>query len=289
MAPTPNVIPRAFVAGWPVAHSLSPILHGHWLKRYRIDGSYEAVPVEPGRIAEFLAGLADSGYCGGNITIPHKEAAFAVAARLTPAATAIGAVNTVWLESGILRGDNTDAYGFSANLDAQAPQWRNRTGRSLILGAGGAARAIVFALRQTGFDDIVIVNRTRERAGTLAEEFGAPCRVADWDNAAALLRDADLLVNTTSLGMTGQPLLSLALDDAPAHLVVADIVYMPLETDLLVDARARGLTAVDGLGMLLHQAVPGFERWFKKKPVVDETLRAVMLEAAAKRHKDHRG
>jgi shikimate dehydrogenase len=265
---------RAFVAGHPIAHSRSPLIHGHWLSLHGLAGTYGRIDVEPARFALFLGGLEANGLAGGNVTIPHKEAAFALVERRGAAAQAIGAVNTVWLEDGQLVGDNTDAYGFAANLDAEAPGWRDADS-ALVLGAGGAARAIVHALKQAGIARIVIANRTEERASALADGFGVES--VPWSHIADELRRADLLVNTTSLGMAGKGELAIDLASLGDTAIVTDIVYVPLETPLLAAARARGLRTVDGLGMLLHQAVPGFERWFGVRPQVDDALRSLIL------------
>ena len=265
---------RAFVAGHPIAHSRSPLIHGHWLSLHGLAGTYERIDVEPARFAAFLGSLEANGLAGGNVTIPHKEAAFALVERRGAAAQAIGAVNTVWLEDGQLVGDNTDAYGFAANLDAEAPSWRDADS-ALVLGAGGAARAIGHALKQAGIARIVIANRTEERASALADGFGVES--VPWVRIADELRRADLLVNTTSLGMAGKGELAIELASLPDTAIVTDIVYVPLETPLLAAARARGLRTVDGLGMLLHQAVPGFERWFGVRPQVDDALRSLIL------------
>lgn len=265
-------IARAFVVGHPIAHSRSPLIHGYWLETLGIPGSYERIDVHPDSIGRFLAGLPRSGFAGGNVTIPHKEAAHRAADRLDEAAELIGAANTLWLEEGRLAAGNTDAYGFAANLDAEAPHWRK--GRTaLVLGAGGAARAVLFALKEAGFGDIRLVNRTLSRARELADRFGAGISAHGWEAAGALAADADILVNTTSLGMGGEgaPPVEVAL--LPDGAIVTDIVYVPLETPLLAAARGRGLRAVDGLGMLLHQAAPGFERWFGTRPEVTPALR----------------
>ena len=263
---------KAFVVGHPIAHSRSPLIHGHWLETLGLEGSYERIDVHPDAIEAFLRGLPRSGFVGGNVTIPHKEAALKAADRLDEAAELIGAANTLWLEEGKLCAGNTDAHGFAANLDALAPQWRQ--GRTaLVLGAGGAARAILFALKQAGFTDIRIVNRTVERARELADRFGANVSAHGWEAVDALAADADLVVNTTSLGMGGAGGSPLDVEPLPDTAIVTDIVYVPLETPLLAAARRRGLVAVDGLGMLLHQAVPGFARWFGVRPEVTPALR----------------
>jgi shikimate dehydrogenase len=264
---------RAFVCGHPIAHSRSPIIHGHWLEELGIAGSYERIDIAPGDFPDFLSRIGQNGFAGGNVTIPHKEAAFRGVEKRDRDAEAIGAVNTVWFDpDGVLCGGNTDAYGFAANLDDEAPQWREGR-RAVVLGAGGAARAVIHALKECGYRDIRLVNRSLPRARELAAHFQPGVSVHGWDDVAGLLGGADLLVNTSSLGMQGAPELDIALDPLPAHAVVADIVYVPLETPLLKNAKARGLATAEGLGMLLHQAVPGFERWFGARPTVSEALR----------------
>lgn len=267
---------KAFVTGHPIAHSRSPKIHGHWLAKYGIDGSYRAIDVAPADFAAFLASLGEKGFRGGNVTIPHKEAAFAGVARRDHAADEIGAVNTLWLEDGVLWGGNTDGHGFAANLDDYAPGWA-ANGPAVVLGAGGASRAVIHALKERGVSDIRIVNRTLARARELRDRFGAGVSAHGADAVAGLLGDAGLLVNTTALGMHGNEGLSADPAGLPDHAVVTDIVYVPLETPLLAAARARGLKTVDGLGMLLHQAVPGFERWFGKRPEVTPELRRMIV------------
>ena len=267
---------RACVIGHPVAHSRSPLIHRHWLESYGIDGDYLREDVAPEAIDRFLDRLGDT-YVGANVTIPHKEAAFRKLKRPDAVATALGAANTLWLENGDLCGSNTDAYGFLAHLDESLPGWDQRTPTALVLGAGGAARGIVYALASRNVGRIVIANRTRARAEALARHFGAKCAVWDWASLPARLAEADLFVNATSLGMKGQPPLALNLDQLKKSAAVYDIVYVPLETGLLAAARGRGHPAVDGLGMLLHQAVPGFERWFGVRPEVTPKLRALLL------------
>ena len=264
---------RAFVCGHPIAHSRSPLIHGYWLKELGLSGSYERIDVAPNDFPAFLASIRQQGFVGGNITLPHKEAAFRVVEKRDRDAEAVGAVNTVWFDSGgALCGGNTDAYGFTANLDETAPQWRKGR-KAVVLGAGGAARAVIHALQEHGYGDIRLVNRTIARAEELAGRFGEGLSVHDWHALNELLGDADLLVNTSSLGMKGAPELEVRLDPLPTHAVVADIVYVPLETALLTAAKARGLATVGGLDMLLHQAVPGFERWFGQRPNVSKGLR----------------
>lgn len=269
---------RAFVAGHPITHSRSPKIHSYWLKQYAVTGSYEPVDLAPDAFAGFLRDIARHGFRGGNITIPHKETAFALVARRDDAAEEIGAVNTVWLEGDVLHGGNTDAHGFAANLDEAAPGWA-QNGPALVLGAGGAARAVIHALKKRGIADIRIVNRTPARARELAHRFGAGVSAHETAATDELLADAGLLVNTTSLGMSGHDGGGLAAEPRhlPAHAIVTDIVYVPMETPLLAAARRHGLRTVDGLGMLLHQAVPGFERWFGVRPEVTPELRQIIV------------
>ncbi|PWL19556.1 shikimate dehydrogenase [Falsochrobactrum shanghaiense] len=270
---------RAFVTGFPIKHSRSPLIHGFWLKEHGINGTYEAIEVAPDAFSSFLQSFPGKGFAGGNVTIPHKEAAFAAAQSHDAAATAIGAVNTLWLEKGVLCGGNTDAYGFAANLDSGAPGWDNADS-ALVLGAGGAGRAIVHALQSRGFSSIAIVNRTLSRAGDLAAHFGAGVSAHGWEEAQALVRQAGLIVNTTSLGMSGHGEAEdfpLDLSNAQKAAVATDIVYVPLKTPFLAKAQGAGLKTVDGLGMLLHQAVPGFERWFGTRPQVTAALREHIL------------
>lgn len=267
---------RAFVTGHPIAHSRSPKIHRYWLEEYGIDGSYQAIDVRPEDFAAFMKSLGENGYRGGNVTIPHKEAAYALVERRDEAAEAIGAVNTLWLEDGVLWGGNTDALGFAGNLDEHAPGWA-ANGPAVVLGAGGASRAVIYALKDRGLNDIRIVNRTLARAEELADRFGAGVSAHGAGAVGELLSDAGLLVNTTALGMHGNEILAADPAGLPGHAIVTDIVYVPLETPLLAAARARGLKTVDGLGMLLHQAVPGFERWFGKRPQVTPQLRRMIV------------
>jgi shikimate dehydrogenase len=265
----------AAVIGWPVAHSRSPRLHGHWLQRYAIDGAYVPLAVRPQVFTRALQALADLGFAGANVTLPHKEAALATADEVSPRARAIGAANTIVVRGGRLLADNTDGYGFLENLRQSAPAWHPAAGPAVVLGAGGAARAVVHALLEAGVAELRLANRTRSRAETLAQSF-AGVRVFDWGDAR-VLEDAALLANSTSLGMSGQPPLEIALDRLPPAALVTDLVYSPLETALLSSARARGNATVDGLGMLLHQARPGFAAWFGREPEVDEALRRAVL------------
>ncbi|WP_395696951.1 shikimate dehydrogenase [Methylocella sp.] len=271
MSAAPSEGPRAFVAGWPAAHSRSPLIHSYWLRENGLPGSYVARAVPPPDFPGFLEGLAAEGFVGGNVTLPLKEQAFALAAERTATAQAIGAANTVWLEDGRLIADNTDAEGFLGALDEEAPGWERAPGCALVLGAGGAARAVVAALASRG-REIVVLNRTRERAERLAGGFRG-ATAADWREAPGLLARAAILVNTTSLGMHGQPELDIDLSPLPPEAVVDDIVYYPLETRLIAQARARGLRVAPGLGMLLHQAVPAFARFFGVRPSVSAGLR----------------
>jgi shikimate dehydrogenase len=268
--------PRAAcVIGWPVEHSRSPLIHNYWLKRYNIDGEYRREAVRKEDFAAFVGTLAARGYVGANVTVPHKEAAFALS-QPDAQARAVGAVNTLWLEDDVLRSTNTDVEGFLDNLDACAPRWDRDAGKALVLGAGGAARAVIHGLSSRGVDRIVVANRTASRAEALQASFGKRVQVADWARLEAELADTALLVNTTTLGMHGQPALALDLTRLQSHAIVADIVYVPVATPLLAAARARGLVTADGLGMLLHQAVRGFALWFGKTPVVTGELRALV-------------
>jgi shikimate dehydrogenase len=264
----------ACVVGWPIAHSRSPLIHNYWLKRYGIAGEYRREAVPPQEFAAFVHSLAARGYVGANVTVPHKEAALALT-RPDDRAQAVGAANTLWLDGDILRSTNTDVEGFLDNLDANAPQWDRGLANAVVLGAGGAAHAVVYGLIGRGVGRIIIVNRTRSRAEVLRERFGSRVHVAEWGDAA-VWADAGLLVNATTLGMAGQPELPIDVKRLPGHAVVADLVYVPLRTPLLRAAREHGLRAADGLGMLLHQAVRGFALWFGKTPEVAAELRALV-------------
>lgn len=266
------------VIGHPVAHSRSPLIHGYWIAEHGIDGTYGRRDVPPEEIAGFLADFSAGGLVGANVTVPHKEAAFAAAVERDPVAEALGAVNTLWLEDGRLHGANTDVHGFLANLDAAEPEWDRALDEAVVLGAGGAARAIVYGLISRGIGRVTVANRTLSRAEALRGQFGDKVLPVDWRDLAGTLPGARLLVNTTSLGMKGQPPLDIDLSLLSPDAVVTDAVYVPLETPLLRAARARGLAAVDGLGMLLHQAVPGFARWFGVTPQVTPALRALAVE-----------
>ncbi|HET6377847.1 MAG TPA: shikimate dehydrogenase [Methylocella sp.] len=268
--------PRACVIGWPAAHSRSPLIHRFWLEKLKIAGTYELAAIPPGEFDRFIENLAQAGYKGANVTLPHKRRAFELCAGTTETARRLGAVNTLWLEGGRLLGDNTDVPGFLAALDQEAPGWDAAGGKAVILGAGGAARAVLFGLISRGIEEIVLVNRTLERAAALARDFGPQARAADFSRLPEALTSASLLVNTTLLGMQGQPPLDIDLSPLPKGAVVNDIVYVPAETALLKAAAARGLRTVRGVGMLLHQAVPGFERWFGVKPSVTAELRRLV-------------
>jgi shikimate dehydrogenase len=263
---------KACVIGWPISHSRSPLIHGYWLKHYGIDGIYERIAVPPAKLSTFLKSLADKGYAGCNVTLPHKEGAFRSVRIADDATLRLRVVNTVFHRDGELWGTSTDGEGFLANLTAHLPDWRADNRTVVVLGAGGAARAIVGALLDAGSRRLLVANRTLARAEELRRDFGSRVEPHDWSDVGRLLEDADLLVNTTSLGMTGQPQLTLDLTHLPRSSIVTDIVYTPLETDLLVRSRARGNIAVPGLGMLLHQAVRGFELWFDRRPEVTAEL-----------------
>jgi shikimate dehydrogenase len=263
---------RACVIGWPIEHSRSPAIHGYWLNRYGIDGSYTKEAVQPGKLEGFLSLLATSGYRGCNVTIPHKEAALKLADEPDVTATAIGAANTLWLDEGRLFATNTDAYGYMTYLGARAPGWQRRDAPVAILGAGGAARAIIYGFLEEGVGEIRLMNRTRDRAEALARDFGPRVKVRDWSERSDAARDAAVLVNTTALGLNGDGVLGIDFAGFHSECVVSDIVYVPLETALIRDARRNGLRTVDGLGMLLHQAVPGFEKWFGVRPEVTPEL-----------------
>lgn len=275
---------RAGVMGWPVEHSRSPVLHGFWLKQYKIEGEYLLLPVPPAELARALRGLAAQGFAGCSVTLPHKEAALALVDRVDAAARRIGAVNAITVAAdGTLDGRNTDVFGFHANLAAAVPGWDASAGPAVVLGAGGAARAVVAALLDHGAPEIRLLNRHRARAEALAAALGGPIETIAWEKRADALAGAALLVNATSLGMVGQPPLDLALDALPATAVVNDIVYVPLATPLLQAARRRGNPAVDGLGMLLQLARPSFATWFGIMPEVTPALRAAVVSTLGAR------
>lgn len=272
-------IPLAGVIGCPIAHSKSPRMHKHWLQRYGLPGDYVPLHVEPADLETVIRAMPKMGFVGANITIPHKVAVMQIADQISDRATLIGAANTlIFMADGRIYADNTDGYGFMANLRQNAPDWDPTSGPAAVLGAGGAARAVIVALADAGVSEIFLSNRTRAKADALRTEFGTRIRVVDWVQASNMLEGAATVVNTTSLGMVGQPALRVPLDGLRAGTLVTDLVYNPLRTDLLTDAHARGCVTVDGLGMLLHQGVPGFERWFGVRPQVDADLRRVVLE-----------
>lgn len=284
----PGAARRACIMGQPVAQSRSPMIHGYWIKQLGVDGAYDFKELSPAEFPAFIAALGSNGYVGGNVTAPHKEAAFRGVAKRDAAAEAIGAVNVIWVENGVLMGGNSDTHGFIAHLDEAAPGWQlpavaagaaGAVTRAVVLGAGGAARAAVYALVQRGVA-VAIVNRTRARADQLAAHFGAlpgaKVQGHDWSELPGLLKDADVLVNCTACGMTGKPPLALDLAPLKPSAVVYDAVYVPLETALLAQARKQGLRVVDGLGMLLHQAGYGFQKWFGVKTSLTPGLRALV-------------
>jgi shikimate dehydrogenase len=275
---------KACVIGHPIGHSRSPLIHGHWLKTHGIDGSYTREDVTPAGFAEFIHKMPEDGFVGGNATLPHKQALLTIANERTPAADAIGAANAFWFADGRICCDNTDVTGFLANLDHGAPGWDKHIETALVLGAGGASRGIIYGLIQRGIARVLVANRTRANAEKLERDFGGAIVPIDWRDAARFTPDADLLVNTTSLGMEGQGLLDMELRDLPPHAVVTDAIYAPLETDLLVRARLRGLVTVGGLGMLLHQAVPGFARWFGVVPEVTADLHDLVAADITREH-----
>jgi shikimate dehydrogenase len=268
--------PRAAcLIGWPAAHSRSPLIHHYWLRTLGIEGGYNIEAVPPEGFAEFVLHLSTHGFVGANVTIPHKERALALS-KPDARALRVGAANTLWYEGGELRSTNTDIEGFINNLDACAPGW-DTASDALVLGAGGASRAVVFGLIERGIQRVHLANRTMERARALADQFGANVHPVGWEAIGDLLPRAGLLVNTTSLGMHGQPALELDTGRLPPHAVVADLVYVPLVTSLLATARGHGLKTADGLGMLLHQAVRGFELWFGRRPEVTSELRDLVV------------
>lgn len=271
-------IPLAGVLGQPIAHSKSPRIHRHWLNTHGINGHYIPMEVNSADLETVIRTLPKMGFVGVNVTIPHKEAALAIADQASDRATLIGAANTLtFLPDGKIYADNTDGYGFINNLQQGAEDWDPKAGPAAILGAGGASRAVIATLLDAGVPEIMLTNRTRDRAERLREEFGTRIRVFDWVQAGNLMDDAKLVVNTTSLGMVGKPELRVPLDGLNPGTVVTDLIYAPLKTRLLATAEEAGCSVVDGLGMLLHQAVPGFERWFGQRPEVDNATRAAAL------------
>ena len=273
-------IPLAGVIGHPIAHSRSPALHGFWLRRYGVKGHYIPMDVAPADLEATLRFLPKIGFVGVNVTIPHKEAILKIADVITDRAALIGAANTlIFRKDGKIHADNTDGAGFIANLRQNAPQWNPTSGPAVVLGAGGAARAVVAALIEVGVPEIRIANRTRPRADALRSDFGAKLTVHEWVHAGNMLEGAATVINTTSLGMAGKAELRVPMDGLEPGAVVNDLVYNPLKTQFLLEAERRGATIVDGLGMLLHQAAPGFERWFGPTPQVDEETRQAVLSS----------
>jgi shikimate dehydrogenase len=275
---TTNGAIKAGVMGWPISHSLSPRLHGFWLKQYGINGTYELIAVEPKNFDQKLRTLLEVGFAGVNVTVPHKEAAVRAVDEVDDHASRIGAINTIVFDKkGRMLGRNTDGFGFIENLKARSPDWNPQTGPVVVLGAGGACRAIVAALVDAGVPEIRLVNRTKSRTLEVARDIGGNISAILWEQREAALENSALLVNTTVLGMVGKPSLKLSLEKLPSNALVTDIVYAPMETILLKNAKARGNPVVDGLGMLLHQGRPGFEAWFGHKPEVTIDLRAHVL------------
>jgi len=262
------------IIAWPAGHSRSPLIHNYWIKQHNLDAEYRREAVPPEKFVEFVKSLRANGYVGANISVPHKEAALTVS-EPDDRVRAVGAANTLWYDDNKLRSTNTDVEGFLANLDAATPGWDRGLSTAVVLGAGGGARAVIFALLAREVGRIYVINRTEARANALRKKFGARVQVARWEETTGLLGGAGLLVNTTTLGMVGQPPLEVSLN-GPSSLVVSDLVYAPLETGLLAKARAKGLRTADGLGMLLHQAVRGFELWFGRRPEVTSELRELV-------------
>lgn len=271
-------IPLAGVIGSPIAHSKSPLLHQHWLRRYGIKGYYVPMEIAQANLEEAVRALPKLGFVGINVTIPHKEAVLAIADKVSDRAALIGAANTITFQAdGQIHADNTDGIGFLQNVRASAPEWSPKAGPAAVIGAGGAARAVISALLDAGAPQIKLTNRTRARSDALRTEFGARVEVFDWVQAGNAIEGAATVVNTSSLGMVGKPELRIPMDGLSPNAVVTDIVYTPLETSFLRSAKEQGCTTVDGLGMLLHQGVPGFERWFGVRPEVDDQTRRAVL------------
>ena len=268
----------AGVIGWPVQHSLSPVLHGYWLEKYKIDGAYVPLAVHENNLEAAVLALPKLGFAGANVTVPHKERVLKLVDHVTATAKRIGAVNTIVCDKdGKLSGDNTDGFGFIRNLRSKQPDWRADQGPAVVFGAGGAARAVIDALQDAGVPEIRLVNRTMNRAEILTDHFGRTVIPMEWADREAALAGVHLLVNTTTLGMAGKPALDISFAGIADEAVVTDIVYAPLKTPLLAAAKAAGYKTVDGLGMLLHQAQPGFKAWFGKMPEVDDALRDHVL------------
>ncbi len=275
---TDHVIPLAGVIGHPIAHSRSPLLHKHWLRTYGLAGDYVPLHVSEHDLETVLRALPHMGFVGVNITIPHKVAVMDIVDHISDRAILIGAANTlIFRADGKIHADNTDSYGFIANLKQNAPGWQASAGPAAVLGAGGAARAVITSLIEMGATEILLSNRTRPKADALKSEFGSKVHVIDWVQAGNMMEEAATVVNTTSLGMTGAAEFRVPLDGLRPGTVVTDLVYTPLRTKFLTEAQAAGCITVDGLGMLLHQAVPAFERWFGTRPEVDEATRAAVL------------
>ena len=275
---------KAFVAGYPIKHSRSPLIHGHWLKQFGIAGSYESLEIAPNNFATFLSDLkagANGGFVGGNVTIPHKESAYRLADRPDDIADEMGAANTVWLEDGLIHATNTDGYGFVSNLDACHAGW-DKIGKAVVLGAGGASRAVIQALRNRGYQEIHVVNRTVDRARELKDRFGKCVHAHPFDALQEVMSGCGLFVNTTSLGMDGHGAPEIDFSPLSTGAVVTDIVYVPLQTPILTMAQQQGFATVDGLGMLLHQAKPGFQKWFGPMPEVDDELRQLVIADIAR-------
>jgi len=278
--------PKIFVTGYPIRHSRSPQIHRYWLKLYQLEGSYDPIETTEETFPVFIRSLRKQGFCGGNITLPYKERAYFLAEECDKVAMDIGAVNTLWFEKGVLHGSNTDAYGFACNLDDFMSDWERNT--ALVIGAGGASRAVLFALKERGYKQIILVNRTRIRADRLANHFGKTVIAADWRYINDYINRAELIVNTASLGMENHShdkndSLTIDFTRANPNVVVTDIVYTPPVTSFLIHAQEAGLKTVDGIGMLLHQAVPGFERWFGIKPKVTKELKLRILASMEKK------
>ncbi|WP_275786737.1 shikimate dehydrogenase [Pararhizobium gei] len=273
---------HAFVAGYPIKHSRSPLIHGYWLKQLGLEGSYRSCEIAPADFTDFIDTLrsGSSGFVGGNVTIPHKEQAFQLADSPDELSRELGASNTVWLEEGHLHATNTDGHGFTANLDDRAAGW-DRCETAVVLGAGGASRAVIQAVRDRGVKTIHVINRTEARAQELADRFGPAVHAQPFEALREVMRDAGIFINTTSLGMDGSAVPDIDFTILRAGGIVTDIVYVPLRTPILQQAESQGLVTVDGLGMLLHQAAPGFEKWFGQRPAVDETLRQIIIDDMA--------
>ncbi len=273
-----DMIKKTAVLGWPIKHSRSPLIHNYWLQSYGIEGSYEKIAVTPEKFEKTIRSMPDLGYVGANLTIPHKQAIFHLADELDHVARTTGAANTIWWDDGKLCATNTDVTGFMTNLQRSAPDWHKTDGCVAVIGAGGAARGIVYGLLKAGVEEVRIFNRTRERGIELSHCFDVRVKVEDWDNRNERIRDCHTLVNATSLGMEGCPPLDLDLTMLRQDSVVVDIVYSPLETRLLAQAKQLGHVTVDGLGMLLHQAAPGFAKWYGRRPGITPELRALVVD-----------